>query len=191
MRCGNDPRARLTPGDAAVLNDFRAYLAERPEAPQAGHAWVVDWEHAWEARRHCLMCGVTATRSRDRQNRWWTEYVVAGGWSWHAPDGSSGPPPCPPPPVEALCPHDWSAIRYDGPKGDEQLDTALRTWCERHQVAVADCPEPRPPCPGAGAHDDGTPGRPGPCTGEEGTCGCMCPACVGDTPDVYGFEGDY
>lgn len=28
-RCGNDPRAQLTPGDAQVVADFRAYLARR------------------------------------------------------------------------------------------------------------------------------------------------------------------
>ena len=82
-------------------------------------------------------------------------------------------------------------MRYDGPKGDVQLDTALRTWCERHEMAVADCPEPGPYCPGRLAHEDGEPGRPGPCTGRENSCRCMCPACCGDTPDVWGYDGDY
>ncbi|MFJ4009430.1 DUF6011 domain-containing protein [Streptomyces sp. NPDC090026] len=38
-RCGNDPRARLTPGDKAAVDDFKAYLAE-----QEGQAAPVDWQ---------------------------------------------------------------------------------------------------------------------------------------------------
>ncbi len=29
------------------------------------------------------------------------------------------------------------------------------------------------------------------CTQRVSTCRCMCPVCVGDTPDVWGYEGDY
>jgi hypothetical protein len=28
--CGNDPRTRLTPGDRAAVEEFKAYLASRP-----------------------------------------------------------------------------------------------------------------------------------------------------------------
>lgn len=31
----------------------------------------------------------------------------------------------------------------------------------------------------------------GRCTQVESTCKCMCPVCVGDTPEVYGYDGDY
>jgi hypothetical protein len=30
----------------------------------------------------------------------------------------------------------------------------------------------------------------GRCTQLENTCKCMCPVCVGDTPEVYGYDGD-
>jgi hypothetical protein len=95
---------------------------------------------------------------------------------------------CPPPPVEALCPWVDGAMRYDGAKGDVQLATALVTWCDTHEMAVADCPEPGPWRPGRPAHGDG---GPGPCTGRADTCRCMCPACCGDTPYVWGYEVDY
>lgn len=29
------------------------------------------------------------------------------------------------------------------------------------------------------------------CTGRESTCRCMCPVCLGETPQDYGFDGDY
>lgn len=146
------------------------------------HPWVT----VREQRRRCPSCGVVAVLHNDRRYGPWTEYVMPAGWSWHALDGSDGPPPCPPPPVEALCPWEPGAQRYVRAKGDDQLDTAMRTWCERHECAVSECPEPGPPCPGALAHEDGEPGRPGPCTGREDSCRCMCPACCGDTPDVWG-----
>jgi hypothetical protein len=31
----------------------------------------------------------------------------------------------------------------------------------------------------------------GRCTQREDSCRCMCPACCGDTPDVWGYDGDY
>jgi hypothetical protein len=36
--CGNNPRAKLTPGDRAVVDEFRAYLASRrrDDQPAAG-----------------------------------------------------------------------------------------------------------------------------------------------------------
>lgn len=145
------------------------------------------WARVHEGRFECPVCGVAATRHRDRRYGAWTEYRVASGWTWHT--GTA--PPCPPPPVEALCPWDWMSMRYAGAKGDDQLDTAMRTWCERHQQAVSECEEPGPACPGASAHEDGEACRSGQCTGWEQTCRCMCPACCGDTPDMYGFDGDY
>jgi hypothetical protein len=192
MRCGNDPRARLTPADWATVDEFRGYLAERVRERAVGED-PHPWEERGEHERRCPGCGVRAVWQHDTRYRlgWWTEYVMPSGWSWSAPDGSDGPPPCPPPPVEALCPWKPGAMRYAGAKGDDQLDAAMRTWCERHQGAVSECPEPGPPCPGAPGHEDGDPGQPGPCTGREGTCKCMCPACCGDTPDMYGYDGDY
>ncbi|MFB7738244.1 hypothetical protein ACFC08_28425 [Streptomyces sp. NPDC056112] len=150
----------------------------------AEHRWVGVWEHG----KRCPACGTTTTRHHDTRYGlgWWTEYKTASGWSWHDPSGNDGPPPCPPPPVEALCPWDDNARRYAGAKGDDQLDTAMRTWCERHECAVSECPEPGPYCPGRLAHEDGEEGFPGPCTGRENSCRCMCPACCGDTPDVWG-----
>ncbi|MFD9004495.1 hypothetical protein ACFV0T_26640 [Streptomyces sp. NPDC059582] len=149
------------------------------------HQWVAVWEHGMR----CSVCGVTAERQRDRRYGlgWWTQYMTASGWSWHAPDGSGSAPPCPPPPVEALCPEDWRAQRYAGAKGDDQLDTAMSTWCAVHEQAVSECVDPGPACPGAPAHSDK---GPGPCTGHEDSCDCMCPACCGDTPDMYGYDGD-
>lgn len=90
-------------------------------------------------------------------------------------------------PVEALCPWMDGAMRYAGAKGDEQLDVAMRTWCGTHQSAVSECPEPGPYCYGYPAHE----GQPDLCTGRENTCRCRCPACCGDTPAVWGYEGDY
>lgn len=187
--CGNDPRTRLTPGDRAAVEEVQAFLAararERAVVGPDGHRWVNVGENAKE----CADCQVRATQHRSREYGRWTDYVTAGGWSWHAPDGSSGPPPCPPPPVEALCPWEWNSMRYAGAKGEEQLATAMRTWCERHQSAVSECPEPGPYCPGALAHEDGEPGFPGPCTGRENSCRCRCAECCGDTPDMYGYDG--
>lgn len=184
--CGNDPRTRLTPGDRAAVEEFQEFLAERARdravpAPD-GHRWVA----VWEQEKRCPDCGVTARRHRSREHGWWTDYITAGGWSWHADDGSEGPPPCPPPPVEALCPWELGAMRYAGPKGEEQLDTAMRTWCERHECAVSECPERPEPCQGADGNCAWGHGR---CTGDEDTCRCMCPVCVGDTPDVWGYDG--
>ena len=31
----------------------------------------------------------------------------------------------------------------------------------------------------------------GRCTQRGSTCRCLCPVCVGDTPDVWGYDGDY
>ena len=145
--------------------------------------------------QRCTACGITAHHMPTIRHRYG---VWPANTTWRAPDGRTWEtqldepaPSCPPPDVEALCPWEDGAMRYDGPKGDVQLDTALRTWCERHEMAVADCPEPGPYCPGRLAHEDGEPGRPGPCTGRENSCRCMCPACCGDTPDVWGYDGDY
>jgi hypothetical protein len=179
MRCGNDPRAQWSPGDRAAVSDLLAYLAARPGDPH-------QWEGAGEDWKRCPVCGVSAIRHRSRQHGPWVEYRMPSGWTWHASDGPEGPPPCPPPPVEALCPWEPDAMRYAGAKGDDQLDTAVRTWCATHECAVSECLEPGPYCPGAPAHEDGEPGQPGPCTGRENTCRCMCPACCGDTPDVWG-----
>lgn len=187
MRCGNDPRAQWTPGDRAAVEAFQAYLAAK-----AGDTHR--WERAGEDRNRCAACGVSAVQHRSREYGPWVEYRMPSGWSWCAPDGGDGPPPCPPPPVEARCPWELGAMRYAGARGDDQLDTAMRTWCERHEQAVSECEDPGPWCPGARPDDDdplavpvpcGT-GRPGPCTGFERSCRCMCPACCGDTPNVWG-----
>lgn len=29
------------------------------------------------------------------------------------------------------------------------------------------------------------------CTGRESTCKCCCPVCLGETPEDYGYDGDY
>jgi hypothetical protein len=42
------------------------------------------------------------------------------------------------------------------------------------------------PCPG---HEDTCMWNR--CTGRESTRQCMCPVCVGDTPEVWGYDGDY
>ena len=151
----------------------------------------------------CVDCGITVWRHETPRHepgpRMWLKWLAPDGRDWSSfpedgawatyPDGSA--PSCPPQGVEAACPWEEDARRYGGVWGDVQLETALRTWCDRHEGVVADCPEPGPHCPGAAAHEDGEEGQPGPCTGREDTCGCMCPACCGDTPDVWGYEGDY
>jgi hypothetical protein len=183
-QCGNDPRAVLTPGDRAAVSELLEYLAAR-----AGDAHR--WEGAGEDWKRCPECGVSAVRHRSREYGPWVEYRMPSGWSWHAADGVEGPPPCPPPPVEALCPWDWTSMRYAGAKGDDQLDTAMRTWCVTHERAVSECVDPGPVCPGALAHEEEGQGVWAKCTGREDTCRCRCSACCGDTPDVYGYDGDY
>jgi hypothetical protein len=157
MRCGNDPRARLTPGDRAAVAEFKAYLARRA------------------AERLAVPCPWS-----NRARTFWS-----------------------------------------GRESEEDVDVILAaaelTWCEQHERAVSECTTPPPayldrdtwgvpddwmsrivsrpaaepepmPCLGA---DGGCMWGPGRCTGMEDTCRCMCPVCVGDTPDVYGYEGDY
>lgn len=41
-------------------------------------------------------------------------------------------------------------------------------------------------CGGYG--DECTVGR---CTGVDSTCKCCCPVCLGETPEDYGYEGDW
>lgn len=145
----------------------------------------------------CADCGITVWRrtapidqAGARQyfewlapdGRHWTSFPEDEGWVTY-PDTA---PSCPPQDVEARCPWEEDARRYGHAWGDVQLETAQRTWCTRHEMAVADCPAPGPYCPGMLAHEDGEEGRPGPCTGREDSCQCMCPACCGDTPDMYG-----
>jgi len=144
----------------------------------------------------CTACGVEAAHWFNAQSRYetrrWVDWRAPDGRTWYTePGGFTDPPSCPLPAVEALCPWDDRAQLYAGATGDVQLDTAMRTWCETHQSAVSECPEPGPYCPGRMAHEDGEEGRPGPCTGRENTCRCMCPPCCGDTPDMYGCEVDY
>ncbi len=151
----------------------------------------------------CTGCGVTVWRRRTSSHKlgprqwleWlapdgrdWSSFPTDGGWESY-PDGSA--PSCPPQEVEAQCPWKDNARRYGGVWGDVQLATAMRTWCETHECAVSECPEPGLYCPGRSAHEDGEEGRPGSCTGREDSCRCMCPACCGDTPDMYGYDGDY
>lgn len=150
----------------------------------------------------CVSCGIhvwrrTTPRHEPGPRTWlqwyapdgrdWSSFPEADGWVTY-PDSA---PSCPPQTVEARCPWEENARRYGHAWGDVQLETAMRTWCERHEMTVADCPEPGPYCPGWPAHEDGEEGRPGPCTGREDSCRCMCPACCGDTPDMYGYDGDY
>lgn len=151
----------------------------------------------------CTTCGITVWRRHTPRHepgpRMWLEWRALDGRDWNSfpkgdawvsyPDGN--PPSCPPQGVEAQCPWEENARRYGRVWGDVQLETAMRTWCDRHEMAVSDCPEPGPHCPGESAHENGEEGQPGPCTGRENTCKCMCPACCGDTPDVWGYEGDY
>ncbi|WP_159064573.1 hypothetical protein [Streptomyces olivochromogenes] len=150
----------------------------------------------FEDRKRCTACGVVAVRQYNPQSRSdakvWTDWRAPDGRTWlTTPDGYIQPPSCPLPAVEALCPWEDRAMRYAGPKGDVQLATAMATWCERHEMAVADCPEPGPYCPGALAHEDGEEGRPGPCTGRENSCKCMCSACCGDDPHTWGYDGPF
>lgn len=52
MMCGNDPRARLTPGDRAEVARFRAYLAEqllRLDSPRVYLATVATIVHVSQA----------------------------------------------------------------------------------------------------------------------------------------------
>lgn len=141
----------------------------------------------------CTACGVRALRQRDHRPcggpAVWLDWLAPDDRTWITTPRQE-PPACPLPTVEAVCPWRDDAIWYAGPKGDAQLDTAMRTWCDTHQVAVSDCPAPGPRCAGADAHSDDTGGRPGRCTGWEDTCRCMCPPCCGDTPDMYGYAGD-
>ncbi|MEU6925479.1 hypothetical protein [Streptomyces sp. NPDC046631] len=151
----------------------------------------------------CTACGVTVWRRHtphhEQGPRTWLKWLALDGRDWNSfpeadtwvthPDGSA--PSCPPQGVEALCPWEENAHRYGGVWGDVQLATAMKTWCKTHQGVISDCPEPGPYCPGTQAHEDGQEGQPGPCTGRENTCSCMCPACCGDTPDVWGYEGNY
>lgn len=156
-----------------------------------------------EDTKQCTACGVTIwSRTAPRQfghgTQTWLHWYAPDGRDWDSfpeegrwvtyPDAA---PSCPPQEVEAACPWDEDARRYGGVWGEVQLQSAMRTWCDRHQMNVSDCPEPGPHCPGAPAHEDGEEGQPGPCTGRENTCKCMCHACCGDTPDMYGYEGDY
>ncbi|MFI6653273.1 hypothetical protein ACIBI8_37495 [Streptomyces sp. NPDC050529] len=146
-----------------------------------------------EDYQRCTTCGMVARHQTKRRDQYgmteWMEWRAADGRDWLT-TGDQPAPPCPPPPVEALCPWRDDAMFYAGPKGDVQLATAMKTWCDTHKMAVSDCPQPGPYCPGADAHADGEEGQPGPCTGRENSCKCMCPACCGDTPDVWGYDGD-
>lgn len=152
------------------------------------------------ARRwQCTECGVRAEHWFNAQSRYetrrWIDWKAPDGRTWYTDfrDGYADPPACPLPGIPAVCP--WDELhppqRYRGAWGDVHLATAMQTWCERHQQAVSECTDPGPYCPGWQAHEEGEPGMPGPCTGRENTCTCMCPACCGDTPDVWGYDGDY
>ncbi|MDX2998140.1 hypothetical protein PV382_23940 [Streptomyces scabiei] len=114
----------------------------------------------------------------------WSSFPEGDGWVTY-PDGQA--PSCPPQEVEARCPWEEDARRYGHVWGEVQLETAMRTWCETHQMAVADCPEPVHPCQGA----DGRCMWKGRCTGREDSCRCLCPVCCGDIPDMYGYDGDH
>lgn len=146
----------------------------------------------------CAACGVRAEHWFNAQSRYkarrWIDWTAPDGRTWYTDsrDGYSDPPACPLPGIPAVCPWETPFVqRYRGAWGDDHLDTAMRTWCERHQQAVSECTDPGPYCPGWQAHENGEPGMPGPCTGREESCRCMCPACCGDTPDVWGYDGDY
>jgi len=171
------------------MHDVRARLAD------------ITGEHRLEGGEdaaRCSVCGVTvwwrqASRREPGPDQTWLQWYAPDGRDWSSfPEGGgwvtypNDAPSCPPQDVEAACPWEENARRYGHVWGDVQLETAQRTWCSRHEMAVADCPEPGPPCPGWMAHEDGEPGMPGPCTGRENACECMCPACCGDTPDVWG-----
>ncbi|MFF1916204.1 hypothetical protein ACFVYE_32375 [Streptomyces sp. NPDC058239] len=151
-----------------------------------------------EYAKRCTVCGISISRRTTPRHepgtRTWLRWYAPDGRIWDSfPEGDSwvtypdNAPSCPPQKVEAACPWEENARRYGGVWGDVQLETAMRTWCDRHQMAVADCPAPGPACPGAAAHEyEAEEGRPGPCTGQQDGCLCMCPACCGDTPDVWG-----
>ncbi|KFG02756.1 hypothetical protein IQ62_00120 [Streptomyces scabiei] len=157
-------------------------------------------EHRWAGDEHaarCADCGVSVWRRltaahepghlewfqwHGPDGRDWSSLPGEGGWVTY-PDGRA--PSCPPQSVEARCPWEENARRYGHVWGDVQLATAMRTWCERHQMAVSECPEPGPVCLGA----EGNCMWEGRCTGREDTCRCMCPVCCGDTPDMYGYDG--
>lgn len=162
-------------------------------------------QHRFEGDRdagRCADCGLhiwrRVTPRHEPGPREWLEWYAPDGRHWSSfpedegwvtyPDPETGAPSCPPQEVEARCPWEENARRYGHVWGDVQLETAMRTWCERHEMAVADCPEPGPVCPGADGDCMWGAER---CTGREDTCRCMCPVCVGDTPDMYGFDGDY
>jgi hypothetical protein len=136
---------------------------------------------------HCPACGMHASNRTNPRDPYggtaWTEWRAPDGRTWLTCPGEAAPS-CPPPPVEALCPWRDDAMRYAGAKGDVQLATAMATWCDTHQMAVSDCPDPGPYCPGVRAHEDDA--EQGKCTGRWDTCRCMCPECCGDTPDVWG-----
>ena len=146
-----------------------------------------------EDAKRCLSCGIhvwrRVTPRHEPGPRVWFQWYAPDGRDWSSfPEGDGwvsypdAGPSCPPQEVEARCPWEEDARRYGRAWGDVQLEVAQRTWCERHQMAVADCPEPGPVCQGAG----GNCAWEGRCTGRENTCECACPACCGDTPDVWG-----
>ncbi|MBL1115453.1 hypothetical protein JK364_24075 [Streptomyces sp. 110] len=141
----------------------------------------------------CAACDVRVEFWFNAQSRYerrqWVDWKAPDGRTWYTePGGYSEAPSCPLPSVEVVCLWRRDAQLYDGAKGEVQLAAAMATWCDTHQMAVADCPEPGPYCPGILAHDlegDGT-RVDGKCTGRENSCRCMCPSCCGDTPDVWG-----
>ncbi|MER7068922.1 MULTISPECIES: hypothetical protein [unclassified Streptomyces] len=156
-------------------------------------------------RKDCTECGIVVTQHSRAGSRYASAYQVKRWITWAAPDGrrwetypdgnfpDAVPPSCPPPGVEALCPWRPDAMQYRGAKGRVQHETAKRTWCDTHQCAVNDCPEPGPLCYGAFHHNlngDGT-RTAGRCTGRQDSCRCMCPSCCGDTPDMYGYDGPF
>lgn len=161
------------------------------------HQMVAGHQNETVRNWRCTECGVSAAHWFNAQSRYetrrWIDWRAPDGRTWYTDfcDDYSDPPSCPLPTVDAVCPWEDYAPRYAGATGDVQLDTAMRTWCTRHEQAVSECTDPGPYCPGRMAHEYGEPGRPGPCTGRENTCRCMCPACCGDTPDMYGYDGDY
>jgi hypothetical protein len=167
-----------------------------PPGLLGGHQMVAGHQDHVVRNWRCTACGVKAAHWFNAQSRYatrrWVDWRAPDGRTWCTePGGFTEPPSCPLPVVEALCPWRDDAMRYAGATGDVQLDTAMRTWCDTHERAVSDCTDPGRYCPGRLAHEDGEEGRPGPCTGREDSCRCMCPPCCGDTPDMYGYDGDY
>lgn len=165
---------------------------------EAGVLGVHRLEGDGDAAR-CVSCGVQvwrrATARHEPGPRVWLQWYAPDGREWSSFPEADGwvtypdaAPACPPQDVEVRCPWEKDARRYGHVWGDVQLETALRTWCARHEMAVADCPEPGAPCLGADGDCMWGPER---CTGLEGTCRCMCPVCVGDTPDVWGYDGPH